>query len=666
MKEKHPELVPAPHGGRGGITPADIEWCMTASSNNIQDGQPLGDVGDDHYDYSDGDDADINVHNESDSFEDFEEEVPNEPKNVTDNVHDNGSYLHSETWEHVYKRNEGVHAFPFPNKVSYRFHLWRCLRGHMISDDSLDALLSIFCEEIPGFKEYKDKMLFKCKTVKSFLNKMDKRLPKLPTYPVSVTQDKTAYDAASSKRKIKVSTTVSCFKVGSILEYVFSTRHLRKHLQFGYDDVGTDRVYEFNQTPFVREAYKYQQLISFTTDTEEVMVGDFVRLEGSSHPVQVESLFYQQRVMSEEGCGARAKEGECMPPLCLRAVVCDIISRRGSPLRLALRRDRNLVVIPATRVLRKLSLDAPNVDLSAWEVRNRDGTSTQFRSQRNALTPQAVLRRDPYVWLNFYIDKFDSAGKNAKSTEAVYMEIANVDSRFSGGQEFVFTITLLPAGCALAEAWEPVRVELARLVKHGVSLYDCFHNVNRAVGVGVAGLIGDHMQQVVSTRTFGPVGTLNSRACVGRKDENHLTITGSKECCAHFSTARRQAQTDVVVLQIEAALSARAQARANKQRTQVCPFLKCCTYTSILINSPIRQFTECIRNRETPLRRKPASMSLARMRRGSPLSDMVGCRSPSLSWAHQVNYHHPRQHPLCSAPALLPGACAAVPVAEGQ
>ena len=566
-KRKHSELSNSKEDEGSGITAADVEWCMADGSNSdVEDPGPLlWDCGGDYIDYSDEEQDSGNAHNGQDPFD--------EEGDVSENAVDSTSYLHSEEWERVYKSNRGVNAFPFPNRVSYRFHLWRCLRGHMISDASLDALLSIFSEEIPGFEKHKEDMLFRCKTVHSFLRKMDKRMPIPPTFPVKVTQDKTVYDMSSSKRKLKLSTTVSCFKVGSTLEHVFSTRHLRKHLQFGCEDVGVEPVYEFNQTPFVRDAFKYQQLISFYTDTEEILVGDFVHLEQSNHLLQIESLFYKQLTMSAEGCGRNTKEAELMPPLYLRGIVCDITSTRNRPFTLLVRRDRNAVDIPASRVLRKVKLEAANVDLPSWEVRNSDKTTSPYIHQPRALTPRAVRKGEPFVWLNFYVDKFESAGKNAKSTEAVYMEIANVDSRFSGGQEFVFTITLLPAGCAFAEAWEPVRLELASLVKRGVLLFDCVDNVNRTVGVGVAGLIGDHMQQVVSTRTFGPQGTLNSRACVARKDENHLVTTGTKASCAHFTTARRQAQTNVVVLQIADALDARAEARVNKQRTQVTFFM---------------------------------------------------------------------------------------------
>ena len=84
--------------------------------------------------------------------------------------------------------------------------------------------------------------------------------------------------------------------------------------------------------------------------------------------------------------------------------------------------------------------------------------------------------------MNIYIDKFATSGAH-KSTEAVYASIANIDSKFVGSQEFIWTLMLLQPGCNLFEALAPVRRDLIALKDRGLLCYDSVKNVDATIQV---------------------------------------------------------------------------------------------------------------------------------------------------------------------------------------
>ena len=567
MKEAHPEIdnrtttVPA-------LDQEAIKWAIQNQS-----------------DFDDSSEEDEGVGNEQAAFiEDLEALEGAAALSGTDSDTDvaddadvcaEGSYLHSPDWHTQYPAccpTLPESTFPFASKASYRFHLWCCLRGFKIADGCLDVLLSIFEDELPGFAAFKQTMLCNCKTVKGFMAKMDKRMPRPQSTSVHVARSSTAYDVGNQVRRTTVAASVDVVSITSCLVFLFSTPDMRRHVVAGINDVGDEHVQEFNETPFVRNAFKYQKLLSFHTDAEEICVGDFITAKcvpdlHSCPPeclLRVESLFYARIQMTDEGCGGQAVEGTLLPKLHIRGRFADCISESSEGMAVRLRADKPLQDVPAEKVVRRIAF----IDKAESYTRTRHGTDVAYEPLKVLWTPRAVTSGDPFIWLNFYIDKFESVGKNNRSTEAIYMEVANVDSRFSYGQEFVFTIALLPSGCSLADAWEPQRKELARMVKRGLVMYDVSVKANVKVGVGVAGLIGDHMQQVVNTRTYGPSGTLNSRACSWRKDECHKTSKDGHSSCQHFSLLRRHEQTEVAIDQIRESLQLRAAKKKSKQYTQ--------------------------------------------------------------------------------------------------
>ena len=544
-------------------TADDVAWCRAqhaGSDSDSGDEVSFAEEPDSYIDDREAEEAEYTSSSEEESA--AEAAIYHDPASPSASP----SRLYTADWYAKYPDGDRClprSTFPFASKASYRFHLWCCLRGHKIAATCIDVLLSIFEDELPGFAPFKRTLLCGCKTVRAFMNKMDRRIPAPSSEAVAVARTSTAYDASNNKRKVTVSTKVDVASISSCLEFVFATPDMRRHVVMGTSDVGDGPVHEFNETPFVRNAFDYQKLNSFRTDDEIIRVGDFVHARGNN-VFRVEELLYARTAMSSKGCSEEETEGTLLPKLHLRGrmATCEPATAHG--IAVHLREDEPLVQMAASCVLRKLG----PINEAASRTASAGGGDVAYEPLKVLRTPTAVTSGDPFVWLNFYIDKFESVGKNKKSTEAIYMEIANVDSRFSSGQEFVFTIALLSSGCSLAEAWEPQRKELAAMVKGGIELFDAAARANVLVGVGVAGLIGDHMQQVVNTRTFGPSGTLNSRACSWRKDECCEVTKDGHASCQHFTLARRNAQTEVAIAQINEALRLRAEKKRDGQYTR--------------------------------------------------------------------------------------------------
>ena len=293
--------------------------------------------------------------------------------------------------------------------------------------------------------------------------------------------------------------------------------------------------------------------MSFRLDSgAEVVIGDVVEVtaaRGRRKPIYlVDSLFYRETDIPDGG-SKDLSPGELKPVLVARCFSCTYTSGRGRQDvggKLVVNTFNGLDDVEVSTIAQR---HPASLQSRVCFQRSTAGRSeTAFSRPFPTLGPAGYGLGAPFVWLNIYIDKYVSTDNNSKSTEAVYIEIANADARYKFGDEYVTTVALIPSGCQLFNVWDHVRPQLASLVAGGVTVWDSELGGNTHVGVGIAGLIGDHMQQIVNTGTYGPKGLLNGRACWCQRKDNHLVPTSS---CQTHSNARRREQTLVVRKQIE-------------------------------------------------------------------------------------------------------------------
>ena len=149
------------------------------------------------------------------------------------------------------------------------------------------------------------------------------------------------------------------------------------------------------------------------------------------------------------------------------------------------RRHENILPRPVVDVDTMITVDVEDRGSGYW-CRCRldgEGDESSYVPKKVLLTYKAITAGQVFIWLNIYIDKFATSGAHNKSTEAVYASIANVDSKFAGSQEFIWTLMLLQPGCDLFEALAPVRRDLVALQERGLLCYDSVKHVNARIQV---------------------------------------------------------------------------------------------------------------------------------------------------------------------------------------
>jgi hypothetical protein len=112
--------------------------------------------------------------------------------------------------------------------------------------------------------------------------------------------------------------------------------------------------------------------------------------------------------------------------------------------------------------------------------------------------------------LYFFIDKYINTENNRKSTNAVYMKIANAE-----GRERIQTIMLLKDGCDEWEAFAPIRRDL-QILAEGMTMYDCLSNTNSPVSGNFYNLIFKFLLYFFySLDFFRGCGRVHIRPCPG-------------------------------------------------------------------------------------------------------------------------------------------------------
>ena len=142
--------------------------------------------------------------------------------------------------------------------------------------------------------------------------------------------------------------------------------------------------------------------------------------------------------------------------------------------------------------------------------------------------------------------------RGALSSDGVYVSLSNTRRDCKHFQSFVGTLFLVPPGVDTLSLLEFVSADILKL-QRGVRVYDVALDKWRMVRGVISMLPTDHTQAIKTTRGLGTAANITSRCCWALK-ETRCNPRILATILDHTMT-RREAQTDVCVLQMNETLS---------------------------------------------------------------------------------------------------------------
>jgi hypothetical protein len=383
-------------------------------------------------------------------------------------------------------------------------------------------------------------------SVKVLRRQGESGLPRVPRQIVRVEQ---SINATSRPKTISV----SYFSIIDYVKRAFADPVYRAALVFGEGDSDLNQdsvVKEFHQTPFSREPLKWSSLVSFYHDKIEYKVGDFMLVSGDENNVyRIESLFYEQQLWK-----STKTDAALIPPLKIR---CKLFPKwvLGIP-REVYKTDKE-AVIAASKVQKRVLVHAADTSGNVDEAvhmsdddylcryyTNENEENRRYQPKHTVFsTPMKDEHGNVVAYVEVYCDEYST---DKGSWCGVYMRMCNVASRFRHCQEFIKTLMLVPRGVDLGSALVLLRKDIQKLEK-GITTYDVHLDRNIFLSGAIGFLLGDLPMHYKYCRHLGNKATKNCRNCWNSKVDVARSDTDFRD---HTMT-RREAQTDIVILQIQ-------------------------------------------------------------------------------------------------------------------
>ncbi len=129
---------------------------------------------------------------------------------------------------------------------------------------------------------------------------------------------------------------------------------------------------------------------------------------------------------------------------------------------------------------------------------------------------------DHFVWFELFIDGFGSYTTRTRNTTGIYVSFANLRNEVKYTRKYIYTVSLIPKGVALADALVPLVEELQKLEDEGVEveMYPTGERVR--VHASIAYILSDHVQACSTIGHIGNNAIMNCRCCLVEKDDRCL------------------------------------------------------------------------------------------------------------------------------------------------
>jgi hypothetical protein len=364
---------------------------------------------------------------------------------------------------------------------------------------------------------------------------------------------------AAGPQTHKTTCNVAYISILQLIANVMATPNFRSGLRWGIEDVGDGPVAEFNQTPFVKMAYKWSRLLSFFHRGREYLVGEFVSGPSQNH---IRKPAWQLQLMVPEDSVFRidSLEYKHTPhiPTDLREEkgnsYIPVLTFTGTVFR-RIERGRELV---QTALIVKINVEhiashSPVVAVSSEEDIPPKGFFCRVSEDGNPYIPWVpeftypeVLDGSPFFWVNIFIDKYQSKDARATSSEAVYMMIENFESALNSTKNLVFVLSILPPGSKLDDLMALVRRDV-RILEEGMQVFDCAVGMNITIKGAISGLAADHVQASINTRCGHTSAWRHSVSCWAGDDQ----ACDYRADCLDHRMLRRRAQTDLIMKRLQ-------------------------------------------------------------------------------------------------------------------
>jgi hypothetical protein len=359
--------------------------------------------------------------------------------------------------------------------------------------------------------------------------------------------------------------------IGHILR-TMSNPVLLETLRFGLEplDYSSQRVEEFNQTPFANQHLKYSRVLSTQIRGIEVCVGSFVELSSVESaifrlesikvgPVNVEGIFALSKKGIQESCVEdeeqkeqsvpdRGKERRKLFP-CEVGVwtKCPIVNRNTRTFDIS--GETIEVVMQDVKRLIKVRESGHRRGRDEW-------TCLQFQQPMSFVDP--LLAANGYwFWLEIYIDGYESL--NRHHSVGIYIRFSNTKRVFAGRKDALKLVMTIPTSADLAQALELLRKDL-QVIRDGFPWWSPLHNKFVCIKGEVSFLLGDSIQVADYLRHGGNNSFMNCSTCLTSVDDRLVWQD------VEDSTMRRTtAQTDAVIAAIEGTNKAVTTRKAGKK-----------------------------------------------------------------------------------------------------